>query len=185
MALRINRVPRGLLSYLDSKNAGQPPQTVAEQISATFRLEDFFFAQQYVDLWGQVAAANTGAVGIALASGFLGVAGGAFRVPPGEIWLVRSVSARVAGALLAGTEYNVSLGYEATDVSGGTRIWHGLGHGLQPTGFSVAGGSPVVNWSGEPFVMVPNDQFGIYITRVTLGTAEPFEYNARAVRLLV
>lgn len=181
--MRINRVARGLLSFLDSKTAGQPPQELGDAIACTLDLAEFFAAGQMVDMFGQVAAASTGAVGIALASNFMGVGGGAFSVPPGEVWLVRQVTART-GTLLAGTTYNFTLGFQSTLPGiAAAATWHGLSNPIAVGTFGVGNQALAACW--DPFVMQAGDQLGVHIGIVTVGTAETIQVTCRAMRLLV
>lgn len=182
MPLRINRVALGLLSYFDSKNAGQPPQQVADAISCGVDLAPFLYAQQAVDLFGQVASASTGVVGVALASNFMGVGGGAFRVPPGEVWLCKHLTVRTNGALPAATDYMFSVGYQSIlpTIAGGA-CWYSLGDPIQVGPWQV-GHAPLAAYTGE-WVMVPGDQVGCFISRVAVGTAQTLEVSLRAIRL--
>lgn len=183
MPLRLNRVALGLLSYLDAKNAGQPPQAIDDAIRCTLELGPFLSGAQQVDMFGQVAAANTGAPGIALASNFMGVGGGAFQVPPGELWLVKNVTARM-GTLPAATTYQFTVGWQSTlpGIAGGA-VWYSFGPGVSHVAFAT-GTSPSIGYPCD-VVLGPGDQLGIHIQVVTVGTAQNVDVACRAVRLLV
>lgn len=183
MPLRINRVARGLLSFLDSKTAGQPPQSLNDFIQCGIDLTEFFSSAQLVDMFGQVAAASTGVVGIALASNFMGAGGGAFAVPAGEVWLVRHVTART-GTLAAATTYNYTIGFQSTLPGiAGAATWHGLANQIAVGTFGTGQQATSSVW--EPFVMQAGDQLGVHIGIVTVGTAETIQMTCRAMRLLV
>jgi hypothetical protein len=113
----------------------------------------------------------------------MGVGGGAFRVPPGEIWLVKHLSVR-SGTLLAATEYQFTLGF-LSPLPGiaGASVWHEVQNpvavGSWTAGMIAAAGC----W--DPFVMTSGDQVGVLIHRLALGTADNFFVSMRAVRLTI
>jgi hypothetical protein len=89
----VNRVPRGLLAYLDSQTQGENPSNLSEVVAPVLSMEPFYRANARYELFSVgnfVMDAPNDHVG--------------FTVPAGEIWHVHSASGTIhnlTGGLLS------------------------------------------------------------------------------------
>lgn len=162
----INRLPRGLLSFVDSKTQGVNPASLTEEVQAILDLEPFY---RSIARYETFAATNSAATGSAYA---ISVA-----VPNDEVWLLHSATIRLLGnGATAATGLRVALNtfpvYSSPlfGVSNLVNITSGT------TGFTLGVFEEFfqgVTFS-RPFVMAPGWPIGVYLN----GFAGPANIEA-------
>lgn len=144
---KVNRVPQGLLSLLDMKQAGENPHVLNEQLTAVLELTDLYLAPVRQVVNQSVA---TAAPGILLYP--------TLAPADGELWFVRQVTAVTAAVLPAAATLSFCIGFQP---SGNAGFFVGLG---DESPRIAAVGERAVSTSNQTAVLQPNDQMAIWIT---------------------
>lgn len=166
MPTQVNRVPPGLLSLLDIKSLGQNPSLLADEISPTLEMGDFYtnaIAQQELETTDPITGQGS----------FL--CAGRFICQPGELLVVSSFTAIPTLALAAGN----SLTYTPCVIS------IGLGRPIAQVGPTVspAATQRAISGSVTPFIVTPGQTLGVYCTVWAAAANPTVTIFARVTRL--
>lgn len=167
MPLPINRVPPGLLSLLDTKSGGINPLQLADELSGSIELLDFYAATTNEYEYGD--SVSTNAVGQLAPLG----AGDNMRVPAGEIWIVDYIAVR-SGAVL-GAATSVTAAVCLYNSSLGTVMYAG-----RPSRFIT--GERVCVSTDRRLVIGPNYGIGVHLSEY-VGLAQVFQFTAAISKL--
>lgn len=152
MTGEVNRVPSGLLGYLDMKARGQNPRLLDGNVSASVDLDRWYEQQQREIPFTLITPAGVGFVGVG-------------TVPQGQLWILRSISAYSTAALLAATTIRISACLQLAAAAGNIALCP-VGEQLS---FTV-GERIAVGWVGS-YVLRPGDAVGYWVSQYTVGTA--------------
>lgn len=143
----INRVPTGLLSLLDLKAQGENAKELSYQLFTVIDALEFYLAPIRVNVTNQNAPV------IGPQSG-----GATLTANPGEIWVVRSVSAFSNADIAAAATLEITVGF--IPVAG---VFQGLGNnsGTKTTA------QRCLSTYADPFVLQPGDALGYYSSVLT------------------
>jgi hypothetical protein len=162
----INRVPQGFLSLLDLKAQGENAKELSPTLVSVLDALDFYLSPIRANVTGTVAPA-------------LGpndaVAGTLLTAQPGEVWIVRQVSAFMAADIAAASTIELQVGW--VPIVG---TWVGLG---SVSGVRGPAERAVSSW-GHPFLLQPGDQLGFYVSVLT-GAPGNVRTSAMISRLLI
>lgn len=147
----INRVPKGLLGFLDIKAMGKNPSRFAEQTAGVVETTPFYLTdgERLINDWalGTVVLAGRGFDGSAAL----------FTVPQNKIWLVSDISSQLDLMAVGNT-----IGYAHAQVNsqlvpkwiGDLSVW----------------AANIVPFKGDrfevPLIGTPGDRFGIFVTQI-------------------
>jgi hypothetical protein len=167
----VQRYPAGLLSWLNMKGTGDTPHELARVLYGMLDLSELYgYDQQTSNI--VATAVMTGLGTWPAASGLV--------VPPGEVWLLKSMNA-VTGTLAAATTYKGRCCIlRASSIAG---IYDLGDHESSAT----TGERWAVSWTLPPpgRLMRQGDGLGVYVSAATVGTAAATSICATYVRLLV
>lgn len=161
---RIQRFPRGLLSYLSLKGTGDAPHLLASELAATIEIGPLYWA----DL-NRSSDANTGNMG---AIGYFA----GLTVPTAEMWLLMNLTCTTA-ALGAGTSYNLAPAMQRV----GTGVTKVLGVSQDATTGQII--STGATFSPYSLILYPGDTLGAVVRFGTFGVPIPSRIIADYTRL--
>lgn len=167
MPALINRAPPGLLSLLDLKAMGENPSRLADTVSPTLDMLDFYL-RAYSSL-------VTDFTGLLNATGFFPVT--AFDTNPGEVVVLGGLGVIADSVLAAGT--TIGLCPVMADAALG-RVIAKVGEPV-----SATAAQQFTTGTNDIIILPPQTRLGVVVNNVTLGTAPRARFSARVIRLLI
>ena len=163
----INRVPPGLLSLLDIKALGQNPSVLADVVTPTLELLQF-----YLRIYSQTVTDFTN---VPAGVGFLPVT--AFDSTPGEIVICAGIGVIADSVLAAGTTVKWTPVVATADTG---RVISAVAAETSGT----AGEQPCTG-TDEVVILGPSTRLGVMVSQLVLGTGPRARITARVLRLRV
>lgn len=171
MPSRINRVPPGLLSYLELKAQGRTPDTFPDVLQPVINLAEYYELPR----WQQLNSVRNIAASGSSTSSFVG-----FVVPATEVWLV--------------LDYSVTTSLAVGDTLAGLSLWiqrWGTGGVSQEVGYNLgnavtgaAGGNSAASF-GRRFFLRSNDVVGFRYSGLVTAAGTNFTGYATYIPLAV
>lgn len=169
MPFPFNRFPRGLVGLLDAKTRGTAPTSLADEVRGTLDMMPFYQAATREVLSGVTLAP--------VAEGPVFATGGNLIVPQDELWIVWHFTAIASLVLATGETLAFTTLLRAAAAVGVNQDQ------VLNSSFGNGGvGSLPVAWTPSPFLALPGDSLGIFVTFHVL-TANPVNLSALTTRL--
>jgi len=156
MATGINRLPRGLLSYLDMQAQGNNPSQLADTVQPVIDLEPFYRSMARYEYRLAVGT-------VAITPGV----GAVVQIPTDQIWLVHQISSTVtnntAGNITTFQHFPYTFEHGSAAIIPLAPV-QGYANLLSPPQSSYCAGS-----FPDPFVAIPGSTLGVCISSGTWG----------------
>lgn len=168
----VNRIPRGLLAYLDSQTQGENPASMGAVVAPTLDMERFYRS---------AARYSFGHAGNLSFDSLTDHA--TLTVPENEIWFLHNASVSVQNNTGASANYAVAISL----VPVGASLADYLALLAQPSNTTVADGQWLrAAWNGPVVVLIPGVKIRAHLDRITaagVGTSGYLDilYNAMQI----